>query len=90
MEPKPWNHPDNFAKVRAFRTRWSANEYRKLQGWTARYAKVRMFHRPDHEWANSRGNVFALRLDETLAGWNYIFEHGCILPASHHGLLKDC
>lgn len=76
--------------IEAFRSRWHAREAAKFQGWTTRYAVIRMFKMPGHKWANKHGRVVTLRLGkETVGGWEYIFEHGEILPASFHGLPSD-
>jgi hypothetical protein len=75
-------------ELQAFRTRWNANEYRKFQGWTTRYAKVRMFHWPEHPFANKAGNVAVLKLDTGVSGDRYLFSNGEIWPLSFHGTLN--
>jgi hypothetical protein len=90
MSEEHWDHPDNLKAVKAFRSRSAAREYRKFQGWRSNYARIRMFHRPDHPWANKRGNIFALRIGaETPGGWKWLFEHGEITFGCFHGLPKD-
>jgi len=72
--------------IKAFRSRQDVKRYIRFQGWTTRQAQPRTFHWPEHEWANSRGNVVVVRVGENPGGALYVFADGSIRNGSMHGL----
>jgi hypothetical protein len=74
-------------QVRAFHSRREAQEYIRFQGWSTKFAQVRMFHAPENPLANLRGNVVAIRVNEN-GSYKWVFNGSTVSAfqyASTHG-----
>lgn len=80
--------PKSLYAIKPFRNREEAHEYIRFQGWKNGKARARMFHWPDHPWANRVGNVCVVRIDTGVSGYQYVFTNGEILPKSYHGQIN--